>query len=388
MSSLIVEICNVDKVEQHPNADRLSICTIKGWKVCTAHLEDGTPRYKPGDRCIYVPPDSILPTTLAEALDVIKYTSPVKTSDGAITGYRVRVARLRSEPSYGMIIGNEYCLGLDVGEDVATKLNITKWEPPQLCTDGDAEAPHPAFHKYTDIENIKNFPGLLKDGEQVVFTEKIHGKNCRVGYIRDTDNEGNAAFRFMAGSHDVRRKQFQTQQKKKKNHETGEEELITVNKTSQFWEVLNDINLQEMIKIISLDQKNVIIFGEMYGDGVQDITYGCNNGQWKFRVFDISVNSKYLNDSEVEFWCATYLVNTVPVLYRGPFSQEKVEEFVGGPTRLCSQAEAGKFKEREGLVIKPIVERSEATEKKVFDRVILKAINFKYLERKGGTEHK
>ena len=32
MSKLIVEVCAVDKVEPHENADKLAVATIKGWK--------------------------------------------------------------------------------------------------------------------------------------------------------------------------------------------------------------------------------------------------------------------------------------------------------------------------------------------------------------------
>ena len=41
-----------------------------------------------------------------------------------------------------------------------------------------------AFHGYTEIENIRNFPDVLQPGEEVVITEKLHGKNCRLGLIR------------------------------------------------------------------------------------------------------------------------------------------------------------------------------------------------------------
>ena len=40
-----------------------------------------------------------------------------------------------------------------------------------------------------EIENYRNFPELIAEGEEVVFTEKIHGKNCRLGLIR-TPGEG------------------------------------------------------------------------------------------------------------------------------------------------------------------------------------------------------
>ena len=59
---------------------------------------------------------------------------------------------------------------------------------------------------------------------------------------------------------------------------------------------------------------------------------------------------------------------------------------MSGPTTLCPPDRAGRFKGREGIVIVPVHERAVATEGHVFDRLILKAVSFEYLERKGGTE--
>src|SRR5207248_6633763 len=125
----------------------------------------------------------------------------------------VRVARLRGEPSYGLILKPDDPTW-EVGRDVAAHHGITKWEPPPAVSDGESERPHPAFHKYTDIENYRNFPGLFRDGEEVVFTEKLHGKNCRVGLVREADESGAVRRTWMAGSHDLRRKEVTTLQKK------------------------------------------------------------------------------------------------------------------------------------------------------------------------------
>ena len=116
------------------------------------------------------------------------------------------------------------------------------------------------------------------------------------------------------------------------------------------------------------------------------MTYGMEGGAWDFRVFDITVNGKYLPVDDKIRWCHMFAVATVPFLYDGPYSREKVEEFVTGPTTVCEVEKAGVFKGREGIVITAKIEESVTTEKKVFDRMALKAINFDYLERKGGTE--
>jgi len=417
MSSLIIEICKVDKIEPHPQADRMAIATIKGWKTCVRKNEDGTTQFNEGDLCIFVPPDAILPKDLSDKLGVTNYLKQLgKKADGTRPdGGRVAVSRLRGQPSYGFITNldvlNSFYTGhgeqpvWKLGDDVADLMGITKWEPPISCTDGDAERPHPAFHRYFDLENYRNFPDLIPEGEPVVFTEKLHGKNCRLGYIRDNGPTGTMEMTWMAGSHDVRRKESVTRKRKNYDKETKELKVEEYQDKSQFWQCLDKPGIRdlmhglstgygdadELMKTIStgevdVSNKNVVVFGEIFGSGVQDMTYGMEAGAWDFRVFDITVNGKYVPAAIKYDWCKRYGVQTVPVLYDGPFSSAKVEEYVTGETTVCSSEKAGVFKGREGIVITAKEEKSVTTEKKVFDRLALKAINFDYLERKGGTE--
>jgi RNA ligase (TIGR02306 family) len=374
MSSLIVEVCRVDRVEKHPNAERLCICTVKGWRVCAGrNPETDRNEFAPGDICIYIPPDAVLPPALSDRLNVTKYLSPLaKNAEGVRPpGGRVRVARLRGEPSYGLIMRPDDP-GLEVGTDVAARYGITKWEPPPEQIDGESERAHPAFHTYTDIENYRNFPDLLPDGEAVVFTEKIHGKCTRVGLIRT----GEDAWTFMAGSHNLRRKEFDAKGRR-----------------SQFWECLTEPVRQLLGHVRSLSAPwlppsvhGIVLFGELFGTGVQDMWYGLEN-RFGFRAFDLAVNGRYVDFDIKEELFARFGIETAPMLYRGPFSRSRVEEYVNGPTTLCPPDRAGKFKGREGIVITPVRERSVTTETKVFERLILKAISFDYLERKGGTEY-
>src|ERR1019366_2232745 len=164
MSSLIVEVCSIEELRPHANADRLEIAKIKGWECVV-----GKNQFKMGDKCVYIPPDSILPAAISDKLGVTKYLSPVKDDNGVLVGGRVRVSRLRSHPSYGLVTSVDILpskrgpnqIGLvewKVGDDVAPALGITKWEPPLCCSDGDAEREHPAFHRYFTLENINNFP--------------------------------------------------------------------------------------------------------------------------------------------------------------------------------------------------------------------------------------
>jgi hypothetical protein len=169
MSKLIVEVCRVEEMRKHPNADRMTIVKLEGkdWTCCTAKVENENgelvDRYKAGDTCIYIPVDAVLPVELSDKYNVTNYLS----------NGRVRAAKLRSVTSYGFVVENED--DLPVGTDVAEQLGITKYEPPVNFKGGEIEQAHQAFQRYTDIENIKNYADVLQDGEEVVATEKIHG---------------------------------------------------------------------------------------------------------------------------------------------------------------------------------------------------------------------
>ena len=125
---------------------------------------------------------------------------------------RVRCTRLRGEPSFGLAITPDEDWPL--GENVAEHYSLIKYEPPvrEPGSRGgpppDALPEHPLFPRYTDIENLRNFPHLLEEGEMVVVTEKIHGTNTRIGMI-----EGE----LMAGSHRLRRKPLESEEEQRRN---------------------------------------------------------------------------------------------------------------------------------------------------------------------------
>jgi hypothetical protein len=185
MSSLIVEVCEIEKVLPHQNAERLELAQIKGWPCVVPRG-----RYNAGDLITYVPVDSIVPEPLAHRLGVAKYLSKG----------RVRCARLRGEPSFELVFDRENDAWA-VGTDVREHYGIQKYIPPIKLSAGDAESPHPLFVSYTEIENMRNFPAIFTPGEPVIATEKIHGTSARVGLIME-----NGEAIEMAGSKQIRLK--------------------------------------------------------------------------------------------------------------------------------------------------------------------------------------
>jgi RNA ligase (TIGR02306 family) len=70
----------------------------------------------------------------------------------------------------------------------------------------------------------------------------------------------------------------------------------------------------------------------------------------------------------------------VPVLYRGPFSAQALEEATNGRETLSGQ----EVHIREGVVVLPVKERFSA--ELPTGRVALKSVSVAYLTRTGGTE--
>lgn len=358
MSSLIVEVCDVKEILPHSNADKLELAIVKGWQCV---IQKGA--YKVGDKAVYFPPDSVIPNALADKFGITKYCSPLpKQNDGTRPdGMRIRASRFRGESAFGTI---QPCDDptWPVGMSVVDYYKVTKYEPPPKVFGGDLLPPVEVFHHYTDIENIRNFPDIFTEGEEVVVDEKIHGTNSRVGLVRIDDK-----WEFVAGSHNTRRK------------ESDDKGVV-----SMYWKPLTEnvrTMLEEISQINNETRYNVIVFGEIYGGSVQDMSYGLN--ETKFRAFDISVDGKYLSTDAKMAWFNKYNIEVVPHLYRGPFSKEKILELTDGPTTLCEPEKAGKFKGREGVVVRPAYERYHP----VLRRVILKSISVDYLGRKDGTEY-
>jgi len=375
MSKIVVKVCKIDEIIPHGNADALEVACVGAWTTCVKKDV-----FAAGDLVVFIPPDAILPKELHEHLGITQYCGEMPQSSGeAEQGKRrVRATRLRGVRSFGTLMtiadvveyfrsvhGHppSHCYPFMEGNELSVLLGITKYEPPEKIRQGDQMTPHALFHKYTDIERYQNFPSLLKEGEEVVILEKIHGTNCRVGLVM-TD----VGLTFMAGSHNTRRKA-----------------VDTIGHNSLYWKPLDE-SIADMKGLLEYEQHereavSIIVFCEIYGPGIQDMQYA---GYLAYRVFDIAVNGEYLNWDDVERICKAHAVPTVPVLYQGPFSEEVLMEHTDGNTQVC-EAVTGKFKGREGCVVKPIVERQD------FDipsgRVILKSVGADYLNRKGGTDN-
>ncbi len=375
MSEYKVPFTAILNIEDHPNADRLSIATVYGFSVIIPKN-----RYSVGSLVIYVPIDSIIPQNLEDHL----FPPDAKVK---LTKHRVRQIRLRKIASQGMLISKKEIkevYGIDLKEEeknYAEILGITKYEPPAPKFNGvsggkkrNKPLENPLFQKYNGLNNIKWFPTMFTEDEIVVCQEKIHGTNSRAGMLPYAANTIwkkikrflglTPKFEFCFGSNNVQ-----------------------LQERPEFTGYYDDNVYGKVFKALDTDKKlknNEIIYGEIYGSGIQkNYSYGCKEGEHKFVLFDVKILKKdgtqyWLSPDEVTGFAKERGFDMVPEVYRGKFSMEKVKEMTVGNSVLAFSQ-----KIREGVVVKSVYNYCDDRG----DKKALKVLSEKYLDKENTDFH-
>jgi RNA ligase (TIGR02306 family) len=344
-SELIVPVTKITNVRPHTNADSLELCDVLGYQMC---VPKG--KYKGGELVVYFPADVLIPAEWADKFGVKKYLKGVEND-------RVGRVRLRGEPSFGLVQDIPAGQNWQEGENVADYFGIKKYVPPIKSTCGDAAERDPFidpfFQKFTDVQNGRIFTDVLVEGEEVIFTEKIHGTNCRVGMI-----DG----KLVAGSMEVRRKSPCDADGNQFNLYSDEM------KRNTYWCPMSIVGVTALLTDLAIDKTPVILYGEVYGGNVQSLDYGIPAGKFLgFRAFGLRVADKFLSWDDFYATCGRYGVETVPVLWRGAFSMAKAKELADGQSTMAGHI-------REGTVVYPVQERLNPK----VGRAILKFIGTEY----------
>ena len=204
-----------------------------------------------------------------------------------------------------------------------------------------------------EFADLKLFPDKLRPGETVGITEKIHGTWCCLGRFEDepiVTSKGNSKLGVSFIDNEANRDNIYLRQWRRHH---------------------------EAIMSLLPEADALYILGEAHGKDVQDMEYGLSGVD--FRVFDIYAGKpptgRFLNWDEVTAVLPASLP-TVPVLYRGPYSREKLAELTAGKSALADHW-------REGAVVKTVPERADPEA----GRMIFKNTSEAHLLRKGGTEY-
>ncbi|MER5943175.1 RNA ligase (ATP) [Streptomyces sp. NPDC001928] len=354
MSTLRVT-AEVLTVHEHPNADALELAQVGLYRAVVAKGA-----YRSGEAAVYIPEQSVLPAGLIEELGLT----------GRLAGSgadRVKAVRLRGELSQGIVCRPQALADVDLtsaaaeGVDFAERLGITKWVPPIPPTmSGDVESA-PDLLPWVDIENIQRYPDIFRPGEPVVLTEKLHGSACLLTYVADQERVYASSKGFGAKSLALREEP-----------------------RNLYWRAVRGHGVPEAAARLAqrLGARRIGIFGEVFGAGVQDLTYGADGRRETlgYAAFDVCAEI----DGQVRWLDAAEVLEgelpLVPRLFEGSFDIERVLEIATGRETVSGRG----LHLREGVVIRPVVERYSGV---TGGRAIAKAVSPAYLTRKGGTEY-
>lgn len=368
MSEFSVNVVRVS-VEPHPDPETTALELVRVGGYLSV-VRKG--QFRDGDLAAYIPEASVLPQVLLEELNLVGRL-------GGAANNRVKAIRLRGVLSQGICYTARP--GWAEGQDVARELGVIKWEapiPPSLS--GEVYfAGHQRTIRY-DIENVKKYPNLLAEDEQVVMTEKIHGTWCQVGVVPETTADPIHG-RIVVSSKGLAAQGLAFKPDVPAN---ATNLYLRANRALRISERIDEVTWKVEFGARVFDEP-VFVLGEIFGHGVQDLSYGASTGKDEtlgFRAFDIYIGvpgrGRYLNDSELSAACEGMGLDRVPVLYRGPYTQQALAEATNGKETVSGK----QVNIREGCVVRPTVERRDES----IGRVQLKSVSADYLLRKNGTE--
>jgi len=367
-----------EMLRKHDNADTLSVITIPETSYTYVAKTEDWIKFD-NNLIAFIPPDSIV--------DVKR---PEFTFLGE-KGSRVKAKKLRGIVSYGLLIPLSNDCGLKPGDNAASFLGVTHYDPEiaQIAAGGKggkknnffmggevAKSPSGVYPQYDIDSGMKYAKRVLTEWESVYISEKIHGSNSSFLY---QDGE------MHCRSHYEWKKEFSSPPKitlEELTEKVGDAvrakeiyEKAVINfkaRKNMWWEVLDRT---PTLRKFCEAHPGWCIYGEIYGQ-VKGFPYDRSKEDFGFRAFDIllpatdSSVSRWLNAEEFMKVCDEFQVSRVPLISCEPFNFEKCLALAEGNSLLNENHI------REGIVIKPVVERWNEK----IGRVILKIVSPKYLE--------
>ena len=333
-------INTITSISPIEGADRIEQCQINGWNSI---VQKG--KHKVGDKILCITTDAVIPQSLVDMWGVGDYLRK---------GNRVRTIKLKGVVSDCLIIGmslNSY----KVGEDMMAEFGVFKYEPPvrNINLGGGKTRKYrdnPHFHIYHKFPNQKNTPDMFKDGDVVSITQKIHGTNARYGLVlksrisiwdRIKKLFGNkwVEYDFVYGSHNVEKGSLS-------QGFYGEDVWLTIANEYKIKE-----KLWKLAKYLGKEKlgDGIIIYGEIFGPGIQGDNYTYGKSKISLELFDIELNNKYLGN--VDFYGVCDLLLEMPYvkeLYYGKWNKEIQDSLVN------NKFIEGTKVPHEGIVVKCI----------------------------------
>lgn len=240
----------VDEILPIPDADMIVLAKIGGWQTVVKRDE-----FRVGELAVFCEIDSWIPTELAPFLS--RGTEPREFN--GVKGERLRTVKLKKVLSQGLLVKYPFDDILPVGEPVAERLGIKKWEMPlDTRLAGMVRGNFPSEIPKTDQERCQNLVAEIKAAADagLIFAveEKLEGSSCT--FFLSADGEFHVCSRNLSLKDDG---------------------------VNSFWVVAKKYGVEESMRRANLFGH--AIQGELIGPGVQGNIYKL--GEIDFYMFDV-----------------------------------------------------------------------------------------------------
>ena len=342
----------IKSVQPIPDADRIELATLEKVDFEFVIVKGA---FKPGDACLYIPIDSILPSALLVQLGLVgKLAGPEKN--------RLKTACLRGQISQGLVVPLTTAPEELHGDPkkLTDYLGVTKWDPPMNDTKDAILYPLSDGLSEYDIESAQRYQDVLEllMDRPVCITERLEGENA---CCRAVQNNCQVACRsnIVVEKPDV----FNRYWKAVRTNFTGQDD---------------DNLLTFATRYAHHCGKATTVYFELLGPGTGagDKKNYYRFEEHTFRIFDIRTDFQWLNPDELQdalIWGRIWSFRVPVVAWNMTLRQ-----WLGG--RSLKEAADGDSliypgKLREGIVVRPMAEDKVAG----FGRLQIKQHSLRYL---------
>lgn len=332
----------INKIESISGADNIVLATVNGWNSI---VQKGI--HSEGDLVLCITTDAVIPDMFAEKWGVKSYLRK---------GNRVRTVKLRGVYSECILIPlkDTDIIVRDEGRDCMPYFKIFKYQPPEreVVLSGGKRVKmkdNPNFNKYYKFPNYKNTPHMFTEEDFVVITRKIHGTNARYGIVRKTKltlwdkikkfftKDKWIDFEYVYGSHNVQ----------KGSDSQGFYDVDIWAEIANRYDIKN--KLWDWVKQHpTIFKEGFIIYGEIYGPGIQGEKYCYNKKNHEIVLFDVELNKEYVSRWFFDDITIKLDIPVVEYLYRGPWRLKLHDKYV------LNQFIEGTNVPHEGIVVSAI----------------------------------
>ena len=326
----LVTIQEVKNIVPIPDADKIEVAEVLGWKVVVKKGE-----FKVGDKGVYFEVDSFLPER--PEFEFMR-SSSYKNSEILGKGFRVRTQKLRGVISQGLLLPLSILPEgvYNVDDDLTEILGVKKWMVPEV--EGGVGTVIGSFCPYcskTDEIRIQTIPEII---------EELHDKP----YYISTKMDGTSVTMWCMNG------EF---------HVCGRSDEYKDDENSAWWIFAHKLNIPE--KVIATG-RNVAIQGEMCGPKIQKNRLKLMELHWYvFTIVDLDTGKRLSLDELIDF-CDKLKIEHVPIEERGEHFNYTFEDLL---ERAKGQYPSGQAK--EGIVIRSITNDSS--------KVLRSPLSFKVL---------